>query len=87
MEEIPDDRFTVVLKKVRGEDAVPLFQTLTFHINIVHPYHAIALYEMIQDYVPSEMNQDTAMYIIVSVVSVALVAMLAKCYRNRQLAK
>ena len=36
VEEIPDDRFTVVLKKVKGEDAVPLFQTLTFHINIVH---------------------------------------------------
>lgn len=25
VEEIPDDKFTVVLKKVRGEDAVPLF--------------------------------------------------------------
>ena len=40
VDEIPDDKFTVVLKKVRGEDAVPLFQTLTFHIDIVHPGHA-----------------------------------------------
>ena len=53
VDEIPDDKFTVVLKKVRGEDAVPLFQTLTFHIAIVHPpilhHHAIALYEMSTD--------------------------------------
>ena len=54
VDEIPDDKFTVVLKKVRGEDAVPLFQTLTFHIDIVHPglmdfgqgHHFVALYEM-----------------------------------------
>ena len=52
VEEIPDDKFTVVMKKVRGEDAVPLFQTLTFHIDIVHPEqasgqgHMMALYEM-----------------------------------------
>ena len=39
VDEIPNDKFTVVLKKVRGEDAVPLFQTLTFHIDIVHPTH------------------------------------------------
>ena len=49
VEEIPDDKFTVVLKKVRGEDAVPLFQTLTFHINVIHPHalhhHTLMLYE------------------------------------------
>ena len=28
--EIPEEKFTIVLKKVKGEDAVPLFQTLTF---------------------------------------------------------
>ena len=92
VEEIPDDRFTVVLKKVRGEDAVPLFQTLTFHINIVHPYHHIALYEMFdktyQDYISRfELDQNTAMYILASVVCLAFVAVLARCYRNRQLAK
>ena len=54
VDEIPDDKFTVVLKKVRGEDAVPLFQTLTFHIDIVHTvllgagqgHSFIALYEI-----------------------------------------
>ena len=50
VKEIPDDKFTVVLKKVRGEDAVPLFQTLTFHINVIGPSHlhkhALALYDM-----------------------------------------
>merc|ERR1712222_26176 len=29
-EKIPDDKFTVVLKKVKGESSVPLFSTLTF---------------------------------------------------------
>ena len=37
VDEIPDDKFTVVLKKVKGEDSVPLFQTLTFHIATVLP--------------------------------------------------
>ena len=60
VDELPDDKFTVVLKKVRGEDAVPLFQTLTFHIDIVHPglvaggqgtlHHSmLALYEQMYD--------------------------------------
>ena len=58
VDEIPDDKFTVVLKKVRGEDAVPLFQTLTFHIAIVRPpvlhHHLQSLYELsdkVYDYV------------------------------------
>ena len=31
--EVPDDKFTVVLKKVKGEESVPLFKTLTFRVN------------------------------------------------------
>lgn len=51
VEEIPHDKFTVVLKKVKGEDAVPLFQTLTFHIEtigapVLHSSHHMQLYEM-----------------------------------------
>ena len=46
VDEIPDDKFTVVLKKVKGEDSVPLFQTLTFHINATHQSHHLSLYEM-----------------------------------------
>jgi len=50
VDELPDDKFTVVLKKVRGEESVPLFQTLTFHMSAVHPpvlhHHAVALYQM-----------------------------------------
>lgn len=50
VDEIPEDQFTVVLKKVRGEDAVPLFQTLTFHVNLVGyshvKHHMVALYEI-----------------------------------------
>ena len=34
-EKIPDDKFTVVLKKVKGESSVPLFSTLTFDIEFV----------------------------------------------------
>jgi len=30
--ELPSNKFTIVLKKVKGEDAVPLFQTLTFRV-------------------------------------------------------
>jgi len=32
LEELPGDKFTIVLKKVTGHEAVPLFQTLTFHV-------------------------------------------------------
>jgi len=35
VEKIPDEKFTVVLKKVKGEDSVPLFKTLTFNIEFV----------------------------------------------------
>ena len=31
--ELPEDKFTVVLKKVKGEESVPLFKTLTFRVN------------------------------------------------------
>lgn len=31
--EIPPEKFTIVLKKIKGEDAVPLFQTLTFRMS------------------------------------------------------
>lgn len=49
--EIPEDKFTVVLKKVKGEDAVPLFQTLTFKIiakqaPALGHHHHLALFEM-----------------------------------------
>ena len=37
--QIPEEKFTVVLKKVKGEDSVPLFQTLTFIIEHVHNFH------------------------------------------------
>ena len=30
--DIPLDKFTVVLKRIKGEEAVPLFQTLTFRM-------------------------------------------------------
>ena len=35
VEKIPDEKFTVVLKKVKGEASVPLFKTLTFDIEFV----------------------------------------------------
>ena len=66
VEEIPEEKFTVVLKKVRGEDAVPLFQTLTFHINAVHPsvlhHHAMQLYDKgseLYDYVAEQSKTAT----------------------------
>ena len=37
--EIPHDKFTVVLKKVKGEESVPLFQTLTFSLKHVDGFH------------------------------------------------
>ena len=37
--EIPQENFTVVLKKAKGEGEVPLFQTLTFGIEHVHEFH------------------------------------------------
>ena len=36
LEELPGDKFTIVLKKVTGHEAVPLFQTLTFHVEQAH---------------------------------------------------
>ena len=47
--EFPEDKFTIVLKKVKGEDAVPLFQTLTFRTMAKQPAtHGshLALFEM-----------------------------------------
>lgn len=34
-EKVPEDKFTVVLKKVKGESSVPLFSTLTFDVEFV----------------------------------------------------
>lgn len=36
--EIPEEKFTVVLKKIKGEEAVPLFQTLTFRMSQIDEF-------------------------------------------------
>lgn len=36
LEELPGEKFTIVLKKVTGHEAVPLFQTLTFYVEQAH---------------------------------------------------
>lgn len=91
VDEIPDDKFTVVLKKVRGEDSVPLFQTLTFHINAVHPYHTMALYEMSEqmfEYVSTSVSDAAmAVYAVLSVVLMAAFYFLTKYFLDRRQAK
>lgn len=87
--EIPDDKFTVVLKKVRGEDAVPLFQTLTFHINAVHPsvlhHHAMQLYEKsseLYDYVSEQSKTATyTTYSLMAVAALAIITLFVKLYQ------
>jgi len=87
--ELPDDKFTVVLKKVRGEDAVPLFQTLTFHINAVHPSplhaHMLSLYEKgseLYDYVSEQTTSGSyTVYALITVAVLAFVATLVKIYK------
>lgn len=88
VDEIPDDKFTVVLKKVRGEDSVPLFQTLTFHIAMVHPpvlaHHAMALYDMggqAFDFVSEKAaDSTTQLYALVSFASLMLLFIASKVY-------
>jgi len=91
VEEIPDDKFTVVLKKVRGEDAVPLFQTLTFHIDIVHPHeadgqggHMLALYEMGTNMYETMAESTFALYAVVSIICGSLLLVIAKFLMNRR---
>ena len=90
VEEIPDDKFTVVLKKVKGEDAVPLFQTLTFHIDIVHPTqeghvgHMLALYEMGEQMFDSVAESAYAIYAVSSLVCITLLYAIAKFIMNRR---
>ena len=77
-----------MLKKVKGEDAVPLFQTLTFHIDIVHPpvlsHHLQVLYEKsneLYDFVSEQSaNYSYTTYAIASVAFVALLALLLKAW-------
>lgn len=98
--EIPDDKFTVVLKKVRGEDSVPLFQTLTFHIDIVHPHeasgqghfagseHLMALYEMsgqFYDTVATGFTESTtALYAVASIICATLLLIVGKVCWSRR---
>lgn len=90
--EIPADKFTVVLKKVKGEEAVPLFQTLTFRIiakqTPVLGSH-LALFEMsdISDFLTEgtwKNNVTTLWYILFSLLSATILCLSLKACRSQK---
>ena len=88
--EVPEDKFTIVLKKVKGEDAVPLFQTLTFRtIPKQEPVMGshLALFEMsdISEYLTEGTWKNVAMlwYLLISAVSSLIVCLFIRgCRKN-----
>ena len=87
--EIPSEKFTVVLKKVKGEDSVPLFHTLTFEIEkTIAPEmkHFTQLFEMaenIYDYASKAVvNTTLVIYGIVSLIGLIVAYLASKAFLN-----
>ena len=87
--EIPSEKFTVVLKKVKGEDCVPLFQTLTFEIvkagaaEMKHFTQFFEMGEQIYDYASrTVVNTTLVMYGVLSLIGLVLAYLATKAFLN-----